>query len=603
MSTGTGRTARRAAAALCALGLALAAFAHLPARVDGEARSGWFHVVWQTRGVENALADVQYLLVDAGGRATRLRMSAAEAEPYGGVLKLNGQRVTVEGDLLTGADGGAPALRVRSLAPQAGPRLAVAGAPQFGTRAYVTLVCRFADMGGDPRSREVLEQWMGPAYPGLDHYWRELSEQRVDLSGTVVRGPYLLPRPSAQYMRSSSEADLGALVRDCTAAADADVDFSQYVGINMQFNSDLGGFSWGGGWTLTLDGVTRRWATTWMANWATQSTYAHETGHSLGLPHSSGPYTQTYDSRWDVMSGGGSTDPSVGTRVAPHTIAFHKDLLGWIPAARKYVAGPSTQATITLERGASPPAGGYQMAEIPVPGGGVFFTVEARRLSGYDAPGRLPAEAVVIHRVDLRDASPARVVDPDGNGNPNDAGAQWLPGESFVDGAAGVRVSVLEQTATGFRVEVSTLGGIAVQGDSVRPAATMGAEYSDRLSAANLPGAASWTVVGGRLPTGVVISFDGSIRGVPAEAGVFVFTVSVTSGSAFGARTFALEVVKPQLTSAAVMAHLLGEGAPLTPDQVRFLDLLGNKNNRLDVGDARAWLVDQSLVSAQSRGR
>ncbi|HYJ81034.1 MAG TPA: putative Ig domain-containing protein [Longimicrobiaceae bacterium] len=584
--------------AVLALGaLALGAYAAVPARVDDEVRSGWFHIVWQTRGLDNQLADVNYLLVDERGRSTRLVVDARDAEPFGGVLKLNGRRVTATGELLTAAgDARAPLLRVDALRADQGPRFAVSGAPQLGSRAYVTILCRFSDRAlADPRPKETYQQWMGNSYPGLDHFWREQSEDRVDLTGTVVVGPYVLPKPAADYV-TGTQANLQALVLDCTGAADADVDFSAYAGINMQFNSDLGGFSWGGGWTFTRDGVTRRWATTWMADWASQSTYAHETGHSLGLPHSSGPYGNVYDSGWDVMSGGGATDPFVGTRVAPHTIAWHKDLLGWVPTARKYVAGPNTSATFTLERSAIPPAGGYQLAEIPIPGGNTFYTVEARRYSGYDALRRLPGEAVVIHKVDVRDASPAKVVDSDGNGNPNDAGARWLPGESFSDPLAGVRVTVLEETATGFRVEVSTVGGVTVQGDSVRPTATMGAPYADQLTAAGGEGAASWAVSAGRLPDGLTLAGDGSITGVPAEAGAFTFTVSVSSGGAFGARSLVLVVVKPDLAAATVMSQYLGGGSTLTPDQARFLDLLGNRNGRLDVGDVRAWLVDRQLI-------
>jgi len=157
---------------------------------------------------------------------------------------------------------------------------------------------------------------------------------------------------------------------------------------------------------------------------------------------------------------------------------------------------------------------------------------------------------------------------------------------------------VLEQTATGFRVEVSTLGGLTLDGDSVRPAGTMGVAYNDRLTATGTSGGATaWSVIAGRLPRGLSIGFDGSITGVPGESGSFPFTVSVTSGELFGSRTFQVDVAKPVLQQAAVMSQLLGTGAPLSEDQVRFLDLLGNRNNRLDVGDVRAWMVDQGVLA------
>ena|SRR5215218_6015671 len=48
------------------------------------------------------------------------------------------------------------------------------------------------------------------------------------------------------------------------------------------------------------------------------------------------------------------------------------------------------------------------------------------------------------------------VVDPDGNGDPNDAGAMWLPGETFIDAANGISVKVTRQTTNGFDVTIDT---------------------------------------------------------------------------------------------------------------------------------------------------
>src|SRR5439155_18606570 len=184
------------------------------------------------------------------------------------------------------------------------------------------------------------------------------------------------------------------------------------------------------------------------------ATYAHEEGHSLGLPHSSGPYEETYDSNWDVMSGGRFYDPAQGTNIPQHTISYHKDLLGWIPAARKLTVGANTNQTITLERLAQPGSGNYLMATIPIDNApGQFYTVEARRQVGYDV--NIPGNAVVLHRVDpTRGDRVAQVVDVDNNGDPDDAGAQWTVGETFTDLANGITVAVNAQTTTGFQVTI-----------------------------------------------------------------------------------------------------------------------------------------------------
>jgi len=584
---------RLARAALALAAAALGAGAFVPARVPGETRTGWMSVVWQTRGVRNELAGVRLYLVDEAGRGTEIAAPAGLLAAEGGVLRLNGRRMTVTGDLLPAAAGGVPVLRARTLAAAPGPRFLVSPGERAGPQAYVLILCRFSDRpSSDPRPKSEYARWMGSSYPGLDHYWRESSENRVSVSAAVV-GPYLLPRSAASYLAANGRADLGALMADCTGAADAEVDFTKFSGIVMQFNSSLDDFSWGGSWPLTLDGASRRWPTAWMADWAALSTYVHETGHTLGLPHSSGSYGKTYDSRWDVMSGGATFDSTVGTYTPPHTIAFHKELLGWIPAARKYVAAPGTTATFELARDAVPSAAGYQMAQLPIPGGaGAYYTLEARRYAGYDAAGRLPGEGVVIHRVNLADLVPAKVVDTDGNGNPNDAGATWTPGETFTDVAAGVLVKVLAATATGYSVEVSTGGSLPVAIDSLLAPATMGADYA----AAVAPGlTGSWSLVAGALPRGMALSEDGQLTGVPAESGSFRFTVSVVWAAGFATRELRIDVARPQLAEAAVLDQLLG-GAPLTADQARFLDLAGNANGHVDVADVRAWMRDQGLL-------
>src|SRR5262249_59218170 len=113
--------------------------------------------------------------------------------------------------------------------------------------------------------------------------------------------------------------------------------------------------------------------------------------------------------------------------------ASYKSIIRWIASNQKCVGPPNTSRTSTMERVGQPTSTNYLMAQLPIGTSTTqFYTVEVRRFAGYD--GKLPAEAVVIHKVDttLRDRN-AQVVDKDGNGNPNDSAAQWVPGETFTD--------------------------------------------------------------------------------------------------------------------------------------------------------------------------
>ena len=431
-----------------------------------QAHSGVFHMIFGDAPSGSGVPAVfGYALVDDQGQATELLVQEPTLHALGGVRAINHQRVTVTGQpALTGTPSAAPLLAVQTLQLHGAPRTAAAVAAEGavgGSQPWVSLLCQFGDIPTIPRALSWFETLMlGTVPPGVDHYWRELSFNNVNLAGSIVLGWYTLPQPRSYYIHGSPPAlDFARAAADCTGVADADVYFPSFVGVNLMFNADLDGFAWGGSWTLARDGVVKNYRMTWVPPWGyeNQGPIAHEMGHGFGLHHSSGPYTATYDSRWDVMSDIWDNcppyDPVYGC-VGPHTIAYHKDILGWIPPAQKYVATPNSRRTITLERVGQPTSSSsYLMAQIPIGSGATFYTVETRRFAGYDT--KLPGEAVVLHRVNpvLSDRN-AQVVDPDGDSNPNVGTAQWLPGESFVDPANGVTISVLSAAATSFDVSV-----------------------------------------------------------------------------------------------------------------------------------------------------
>lgn len=435
---------------------------HLPDRSASAATlHGWFSVFWADGKPGTHLNFEEYWLTDDVGHLVRLRVDPALLEALGGSLALNGQLVQVEGTRLPDNSLHITTVRIDSLPrrPNA-PALSSVHKPDvLGPQPWITLLCKFSDIITETKPVSYFTQMYASTSPGLDHYWREQSYSQANVAGSgSVAHWYTLPHPRSYYLLADDMPDTNKLLQDCTAAVDADVYFPNFVGFNMMFNGDFS-VGVGGYGTLTLDGVTRTWYRTWEPEWGflNIAVMEHEMGHGFGLPHSSGNYGRTYDNVWDVMSDTWSNcfrldDPVYGC-VGQHTIGWHKDKQGWIAANRKAVIPAGSSTTITLEQLALPQTGSYLMAQVPVKGAADrFYTLEARRKVGYDV--QLPGEGVIIHYVEAGRANPARVIDIDNNGNTGDAGAIWLPGETYVDNVNGITVTVLSATATGYIIGV-----------------------------------------------------------------------------------------------------------------------------------------------------
>lgn len=447
-------------------------------------RHGWFHLIWADSLSARSSGTTSFVLMDDHGAWTELELDEDVLRRAGGSRAVTRRRVAVAmrptSTLAEPSGFSIPRRRAESITiteDGATPStFAVSEAVPPGSKPWVTILCRFVDApAATPRPKAHFEDLMSATYPGLGHYYREVSYGQIDLAGSLVVGWYTLPQPRSYYVYDRNgdgieESDPEKLRDDCVGAADGDIFYPSFYGINMMFSSDLlcpnstgTVCSFGGSTTLTKDGQTRSWAVTWNSfSYQSHGIIAHEMGHGFGLPHSSGPYGQTYDSRWDVMSspkGPGCTPESVASTpgcLGVHTIGFHKDLLGWIPPARKLTVPPGNSGMVTLERIAQPSGDNYLMIQIPI-GGSIsqFYTVEARRFVGYD--NRVPGEGVVMHKIDTaRGDRLAQVVDPDQDGDPNDEGAIWLPGEQFVDPENGVTVTIGTANAFGFQVMVGT---------------------------------------------------------------------------------------------------------------------------------------------------
>jgi len=129
----------------------------------------------------------------------------------------------------------------------------------------------------------------------------------------------------------------------------------------------------------------------------------------------------------------------------------------------------------------------------------------------------------------------------------------------------------------------------AITSAAARPAGIMGATYADTLRIAGGSPSVTWSVISGALPVGLSLSPSGVISGFPHQTGPFSYTAQVVSCDT-QSRTFTMSVTAPTLATTDVTAQLLGPTSPLSADQVRYLDFLGNNNGGFDIGDFLAWV-------------
>jgi hypothetical protein len=404
------------------------------------------------------------VVVDAADGTYQLRLDEAALSAAGGAIALNGSRVRATGVAAPSAYG-ARVFNVQSIVT-VDASSAVLSAMRTMMRdpgahavirrnrrsiAFVVILCFFPDSSRVVTSTDAFRPSFSGLAPSADHYWREVSGGTIDFAGSRVVGPFTLSHPRSYYVGSSAELHL--LMQECTELADPTVDFRQVGGLALQFNARLDGAAWGGQDNLTLDGQSRFVPTVWMPPGTSPGAWAHEVGHGLGLPHSSGPYGATYDSRWDVMSSPGWKADVIGNVpfiYGSQTIGYHKLLIDVMPAWREVAVG-GAPVRILLESSANAASSGTQLVVVRNPDNPrVFYTAELRRqlpATYYEA--QLPSQGVVIHEVDQFRASPAHVVDVDGNGDANDVAAAWTAGREFRDLERGIRIAVDSETPAG----------------------------------------------------------------------------------------------------------------------------------------------------------
>ena len=347
----------------------------------------------------------------------------------------------------------------------------------------------------------------------------------------------------------------------------------------------------------------------------------HEIGHVLGLPD-----LYDYDGSsfgvggWDVM-GIWAAPPAR----PPHFGAWAREQLGWASVRRVATSGRVELSAV---------ARGGDIVRIDLEGGREHVLLEYRAADGADASA--PGTGLVVWHVNDAvlatrhwgvnddETHPAvRVVQADGRDdlaartNVGDIGDPF-PGSSLVIALSDSSVPWLRMsdgTPTGVRIDA-----IAIAGDRATFDVTFGIPAPVILAATTAVNASlgqtgfthTLRATGGvapyqwraldALPAGLALSADGVIQGAPEN--LVNTRVAVELRDARGSTTVGelqLRIAMPALTAQQALRGV-ADPASLDETRRRALDLVGNRNGRLDVGDVVLFrrMLETSVTDASA---
>jgi hypothetical protein len=271
--------------------------------------------------------------------------------------------------------------------------------------SWAIVLCRFSDIPAIPQDVDYYEDlFTRNGTGGLCDYWRTVSCNALDLTGSRVFGWFTMNHTSSEVGQLHFPGDRSTLVqwgRDTAVANGVNLAPFQSLLVVQNFGVDHGAA--GNGILIVHQNATL----------CEFGFIAHEMGHGLGLPHSfSSNPDMEYGDGWDVMSFATTTfqfpiqfrgtqgEATVGLN------ARNLEALNAVPTGRAWIpAAADFGAQITLDPLNQPPIGNHGALITKIPANatrppranGSTYTVEFHRRAGWDR--NIPEDAVLIHEV------------------------------------------------------------------------------------------------------------------------------------------------------------------------------------------------------------
>lgn len=315
--------------------------------------------------------------------------------------------------------------------------------PAQGQTPWSVLLCKFRDQPAEQRSpRWFADFLIRRGTGGVADYLADQSRGRMDLSGSTVRGWYVMNRTLAESQAPG--VTRWQRIQDCVNTASTH-GYTVPDGhrIAVMINADVDSGEAGG--RVLID------PSNWNVGFA-----AHEMLHSYGLGHSfsddtsyqNAPWSKPgeYDDPWDEMSAM-AIHAFTTARFSTSAVGlngYFRDKLGWLDSGRVLTLGADGVATRTVRLSALEDAGSgtTQLIRIPFDPSDLQrgYTVEYRRPIGWSQG--IPGPQVLIHEIK--------------NGTPYLLRTRGTRTPVQTLSANGVSIRVLATTATSADVQVST---------------------------------------------------------------------------------------------------------------------------------------------------